>query len=185
MAVRKGVHHWTGQGFCPSLAKPLHSGDDAEQSSEQSRRAAMCNITGQLPERERSGMCALSDRRPRRLGGGKGGESREPKPPKDAARRGLAAPAPAAPGAPLPPPPAPADRDRDRDRCPAAPYPAERDTSLHLRQLVHVLCCVICCLYSDCFMWVLVKSCSRCHPYLEPFPQCCQAHFLRQVVTHH
>ncbi len=57
-------------------------------------------------------------RRPRRLGGGKGGESRETKLPKDAARKGAsAAPTPAPVSAALPPPPVSVDRDRDRDRC--------------------------------------------------------------------
>jgi hypothetical protein len=58
-------------------------------------------------------------RRPRRLGGGKGGESREAKPPKNA-------PAGSAPSMPslaalLPPPSA--DRDRERDRCAARQRP--------------------------------------------------------------
>lgn len=56
-------------------------------------------------------LLACVHRRPRRLGGGKGGESREPKAPKDPSKRGLPAALPSI--AALPPPPS-ADRDRDR-----------------------------------------------------------------------
>ena len=57
-----------------------------------------------------------SCRRPRRLGGGKGGESRQARPPKNAPAGSM----PAMPTlAALPPPPS-ADRDRERDRHAAA-----------------------------------------------------------------
>lgn len=64
--------------------------------------------------------CCHVGRRPRRLGGGKGGDSRETKLPKDPARRGLITASAGTPGPPalaaLPPPPISADRERDRDR---------------------------------------------------------------------